>query len=272
VTLRLASRHFVLALLANDDAAGERSDRRAWSAGPVGRLLARLARGSTELAGTGFAHALLWRERTFARAFLPQAFSLSMMSLIFSLPRRRAGAASLQDWSHAGLLMLMLLVPCAFEMARFSEHAGARWILKTAPIRDAKPLLRGNLRALLAGGVAPAMLAMGTIVCLVRGGDGALEIGYALLLAIAAGMQLATRLDVDLLFTVQANPNAANWKNSGVVFGGLLLVFVVLGPFLIVTCLHPVAQAAGIALTALAAWDGWRRCMRIAPLALKALD
>jgi hypothetical protein len=85
-------------------------------------------------------------------------------------------------------------------------------------------------------------------------------------------MQLATRLDVDLLFTVQANPNAANWKNSGVVFGGLLLVFVVLGPFLIVTCLHPVAQAAGIALTALAAWDGWRRCMRIAPLALKALD
>ncbi|TAJ24398.1 MAG: hypothetical protein EPO68_01430 [Planctomycetota bacterium] len=272
VTLRLASRHFVLALLAGDEAGGAGRGQSGWSAPPLARALARIAHGATERAGSGFAHALLWRERTFVRAFLPQAFSLSMTALLFSLPRRRSGAASMQDWSHAGLLMLMLLVPCAFEMARFSEHAGARWILKAAPIREAKQLLRGNLRALLVAGVAPAMLAMGALVWLVRGGDGALEIGYALLLAFAAGLQLATRLDVDLLFTVQANPNAANWKNSGVIFGGMLLVIFVLAPFLIATCLHPLAEAAGIALTAFAAWDGWRRCMRIAPLALRALD
>jgi len=213
VTLAFASRHFIAGLAGTLELGG--TPRRGWRPGPFSRLGRRLATSGAERAGYDLAVNLSRREPNFLRAVLPLLIGFEAMIVGSLLGFRLRPDVMPTLLTPICFFILLLQVPILLEAGQFSENHEARWLVRAAPVRDFDPVLRGGIRGLLFGMLAPAV---GVVLALVLLLSGPRQLPSALLAIEMLGIvsfRSASAYRIGVPFTRSPSARQSDTRNVG---------------------------------------------------------
>lgn len=215
---RLASRHFV-AGLAGDIVRSTNANVR-WPGGIGVRVAAWITHSRLERAGFDFVRAMSRRDKVFLRAGVPMVVSFAVMSFASVVPAARANA--MPRFVLALPIYLMLVgLPGLLETVRFTEHSGASWVLRAAPVASWREFVVGGTKALFATYILPLLFVM---VCVSVAFGGVAGIAHALGAAlVTAGIALvaARAMQHGIPFWREPKMGEMDFTNLAVLIGSV---------------------------------------------------
>lgn len=240
LALRLASRHFIAGITGEGHARDE--GPATWRSGVLSRLGRAITRVGPERAAYDVALCLSRRDRVFLRGGLPQLVGFSFMMIAMSFPSRsRHGDVAF--FGGFALYFSAVVFPGVLEMARYGEHAKARWIFHVLPVRDPGLLLAGGTKALLFSILLPFALALAVIVSALSGFTRIADVVLSLEMIgvlVLAGIPFFGN---EILFTREQRPGEMNAHMLGIAFCMTFCAGAAAGIHLLAR-LHPAAQGA----------------------------